>query len=156
MFTNWIMKISNLLTLCFLRMTQGKEYPRILFVFLLLYSLSNSNSTTFTMFTQAHFYNTSGYDLPPVVSSRDFTFPLQVLVVPPHSQLAQQAPEHFVKPMPLLIVGWMRTTRPAKELRWQFYHARRAQTIAAVVAATKNGVCGGVVVAVWVVRISPS
>ena len=89
MFTNWIMKISNLLTLCFLRMTQGKEYPRILFVFLLLYSLSNSNSTTFTMFTQAHFYNTSGYDLPPVVSSRDFTFPLQVLVVPPHSQLAQ-------------------------------------------------------------------
>ena len=65
------------------------------------------------MFT--HFYYTSGDDLSPVISGAHFTLSFQIFFIPPYPQLTQQTPKHAVE---LMLLGWVRTTRPTKELWW--------------------------------------
>ena len=78
--------------------------------------------------------------------------PLQVLIIPPQSYIVQQPPEHPIEPVPLLIVGRMRTSRPTKEVWRQLDYAWSAQAVMAVVWSTQNWVTCILVVAVRVTR----
>lgn len=62
--------------------------------------------------------HTLGDDFPSVVYRCPGFFTLQVLIITPYEQVTESTPVESIQPVPLLVVGWMRTTGPSQEVRW--------------------------------------
>ena len=81
--------------------------------------------------------HTRWMNVPAVIPDCPLLLPLQVLWVPPHTDVTQHPPKQMIEPVPLLGIRRMWVTRAFQKLGRQSDHARGAEAVWAVVLPTQ-------------------